>query len=130
MAVAVWKLRPLLVLTRFFQFQDNEHELLNWILDEDSLEIPGKIEKVNPVMLENILSEEPNVVAYFYAEDYDKKSGEILKVKFLNTCFTCMGLKELNANKKILKFKALYRKPNFYSYMCSTRRTTSVEGFT
>ena len=40
-----------------------------------------------------------------------------------------MGLKELNANKKILKFKALYRKPNFYSYMCSTRRTTYVEGF-
>ena len=54
-------------------------------MDEDSLEIPGKIEKVNPVMLENILSEEPNVVVYFYAEDYDKKSGEILKVKILNS---------------------------------------------
>jgi hypothetical protein len=53
---------------------------LNWILDEETLEIPGKIEKVNPVMLENILDEEPNVVVYFYAEDYDKKAVDILKV--------------------------------------------------
>jgi hypothetical protein len=53
---------------------------LNWILDEETLEIPGKIEKVNPVMLENILEEEPNVVVYFYAEDYDKKAVDILKV--------------------------------------------------
>ena len=53
---------------------------MNWILDEETLEIPGKIEKVNPVMLENILDEEPNVVVYFYAEDYDKKAVDILKV--------------------------------------------------
>ncbi len=31
-------------------------------------------------MLENILDEEPNVVVYFYAEDYDKKAVDILKV--------------------------------------------------
>ena len=62
--------------------QSDERALLNWILDEDSLAIPGKIEKVNPAMLENIISSEPNVVVYFYAEDYDKKAADILKVHF------------------------------------------------
>ena len=57
--------------------------MLNWLVDEETLEIPGKIEKVNPVMLQNILDEEPNVVVYFYAEDYDKKAAEILKVNIL-----------------------------------------------
>ncbi len=59
---------------------DDERQLLNWLVDEETLEIPGKIEKVNPVMLQNILDEEPNVVVYFYAEDYDKKAADILKV--------------------------------------------------
>ncbi len=64
----------------FFLAQDDERQLLNWLVDEETLEIPGKIEKVNPVMLQNILDEEPNVVVYFYAEDYDKKAADILKV--------------------------------------------------
>jgi hypothetical protein len=62
-------------------FQSDERALLNWLLDEESLEIPGKIEKVNPTMLDNIIAQEPNVVVYFYAEDYDKKAADILKVR-------------------------------------------------
>jgi len=59
---------------------DNERDLLSWLVDEETLEIPGKIEKVNSVMLENIIDEEESVVVFFYSEDYDKHEEDILKV--------------------------------------------------
>ncbi|XP_018309278.1 uncharacterized protein hlk isoform X4 [Mycetomoellerius zeteki] len=56
---------------------DDEDEVLSWITDEDTLEIPGKIEEVNARMLENILDENDYVVVFFYKEG-DKKSQKIL----------------------------------------------------
>ncbi|XP_018356346.1 PREDICTED: uncharacterized protein LOC108756796 isoform X3 [Trachymyrmex septentrionalis] len=57
---------------------DDEDEVLSWITDEDTLEIPGKIEEVNARMLENILDENDYVVVFFYKEG-DKKSQKILQ---------------------------------------------------
>ncbi|XP_039290477.1 uncharacterized protein LOC111055351 isoform X2 [Nilaparvata lugens] len=56
---------------------EDEDEVLSWLTDEDTLEIPGRIEEVNIRMLENILSENENVVVFFYKED-DKKSLKII----------------------------------------------------
>lgn len=44
---------------------DDEDEVLSWITDEDTLEIPGKIEEVNTKMLDKILSENDHVVVFF-----------------------------------------------------------------
>ncbi|XP_037956564.1 uncharacterized protein LOC119686146 isoform X8 [Teleopsis dalmanni] len=56
---------------------DDEDEVLAWITDEDTLEIPGKIEEVNIKMLDKILAENEHVVVFFYREG-DKKSQKIL----------------------------------------------------
>ncbi|XP_036332475.1 uncharacterized protein LOC118743819 [Rhagoletis pomonella] len=56
---------------------DDEDEVLAWITDEDTLEIPGKIEEVNTKMLDKILSENDHVVVFFYREG-DKRSQKIL----------------------------------------------------
>lgn len=56
---------------------EDEDEVLSWLTDEDTLEIPGKIEEVNSKMLEKILEENDHVVVFFY-EEGDKKSQKIL----------------------------------------------------
>lgn len=44
---------------------DDEDEVLSWLTDENSLEIPGKIEEVNSKMLEKILAENEHIVVFF-----------------------------------------------------------------
>lgn len=44
---------------------EDEDEVLSWLTDENTLEIPGKIEEVNARMLENILDENDFVVVFF-----------------------------------------------------------------
>ncbi|XP_021208946.1 uncharacterized protein LOC114253198 isoform X2 [Bombyx mandarina] len=56
---------------------EDEDEVLAWLTDENTLEIPGKIEEVNSKMLEKILEENDHVVVFFYKEG-DKKSQKIL----------------------------------------------------
>ncbi|XP_059049756.1 uncharacterized protein LOC131844810 isoform X1 [Achroia grisella] len=56
---------------------EDEDEVLSWLTDENTLEIPGKIEEVNSRMLEKILEENDHVVVFFYQEG-DKKSQKIL----------------------------------------------------
>ncbi|XP_034245365.1 uncharacterized protein LOC117647614 isoform X2 [Thrips palmi] len=56
---------------------EDEDEVLAWITDEDTLEIPGRIEEVNARMLDNILDENDHVVVFFYKEG-DKKSQKVL----------------------------------------------------
>ncbi|XP_052740631.1 uncharacterized protein LOC112055044 isoform X5 [Bicyclus anynana] len=56
---------------------EDEDEVLAWLTDENTLEIPGKIEEVNSKMLEKILEENDHVVVFFYKEN-DKKSQKIL----------------------------------------------------
>ncbi|XP_065338912.1 uncharacterized protein hlk isoform X6 [Cloeon dipterum] len=57
---------------------DDEDEILTWVTDEETLEIPGRIEEVNIRMLDNILHDNENVVVFFYAEG-DKKSQKIIQ---------------------------------------------------
>ncbi|XP_031616558.1 uncharacterized protein LOC116336680 isoform X3 [Contarinia nasturtii] len=77
------KLFPQLVFFRnrdplFFKGDlEDEDEVLSWLTDENTLEIPGKIEEVNSKMLEKILGESDHVVVFFYREG-DKKSQKIL----------------------------------------------------
>ncbi|XP_055526874.1 uncharacterized protein LOC129719507 isoform X3 [Wyeomyia smithii] len=56
---------------------NDEDEVLAWLTDEETLEIPGKIEEVNIKMLEKILSENDHIVVFFY-QDEDKKSLKII----------------------------------------------------
>ncbi|KAJ3665010.1 hypothetical protein Zmor_000531 [Zophobas morio] len=56
----------------------DEDEVLAWLTDEDTLEIPDRIEEVNSKMLDKILTENDHVVVYFYKEG-DKKCQKILQ---------------------------------------------------
>lgn len=44
---------------------EDEDEVLAWLTDENTLEIPGRIEEVNMKMLEKILTENDHVVVFF-----------------------------------------------------------------
>lgn len=44
---------------------EDEDEVLAWLTDENTLEIPDRIEEVNSKMLDKILSENDHVVVYF-----------------------------------------------------------------
>ncbi|XP_064212482.1 uncharacterized protein hlk isoform X3 [Tribolium castaneum] len=57
---------------------EDEDEVLAWLTDEDTLEIPDRIEEVNSRMLDKILTENDHVVVYFYKEG-DKKCQKILQ---------------------------------------------------
>ncbi|XP_046406800.1 uncharacterized protein LOC124171637 isoform X5 [Ischnura elegans] len=57
---------------------DDEDEVLAWITDPETLEIPGKIEEVNMRMLEKVLQDNEHVVVFFYKEG-DKKSQKIIQ---------------------------------------------------
>ncbi|CAG9857811.1 unnamed protein product [Phyllotreta striolata] len=57
---------------------EDEDEVLAWLTDENTLEIPDRIEEVNTKMLDKILSENEHVVVYFYKEG-DKRSQKILQ---------------------------------------------------
>ncbi|XP_019768240.2 uncharacterized protein LOC109543133 isoform X2 [Dendroctonus ponderosae] len=57
---------------------EDEDEVLAWLTDENTLEIPDRIEEVNIKMLDKILAENEYVVVYFYKEG-DKRSQKILQ---------------------------------------------------
>ena len=44
---------------------EDEDEVLAWLNDDDTLQIPGRIEEVNVKMLEKLLDENENVVVFF-----------------------------------------------------------------
>lgn len=44
---------------------NDEDEVLAWLTDENTLEIPGKIEEVNMKMLDKILTENDHIVIFF-----------------------------------------------------------------
>lgn len=44
---------------------NDEDEVLSWLTDENTLEIPGKIEEVNMKMLDKILTENDHIVIFF-----------------------------------------------------------------
>jgi hypothetical protein len=44
---------------------EDEDEVLTWLIDEETLKVPGRIEEVNTKMLEKILNEKQFVVVFF-----------------------------------------------------------------
>ena len=46
----------------------DEFDILEWITDRDTLEIPGKIEEVNEDMLDALLEEESDLVVFMYRD--------------------------------------------------------------
>ena len=44
---------------------EDEDEVLSWLNEDSTLEIPGKIEEVNTKMLDKILNEDEHVVVFF-----------------------------------------------------------------
>ena len=52
---------------------------LSWILDEETLEIPGVIEEVGSVMLSRILDEERDVLVFFYEDEDTKALSGVMK---------------------------------------------------
>lgn len=44
---------------------EDEDEVLSWLNEDSTLEIPGKIEEVNAKMLDKILNETEHVVVFF-----------------------------------------------------------------
>ena len=66
----------------FLLYEGDLHDpesTLSWILDEETLEIPGQIEEVGRVMLSKILSEERDVLVFFYEDEDTKKLGTVMK---------------------------------------------------
>ncbi|CAG7689960.1 unnamed protein product [Allacma fusca] len=55
----------------------DEDEVLSWLTDDDSLELPDRIEEVNLKMLQRLLETTEFVCVFFY-RDADKKSQRIL----------------------------------------------------
>ncbi len=51
----------------------DERELLSWLVDTDTLDLPGTIEKINAVMLERLLAETDDVVVLFYDEEQNNR---------------------------------------------------------
>lgn len=56
---------------------NDEDELFSWLVDSDTLDLVGEVEKVNDVMLERIITETTNVAVFFYDEEHHNR--EILK---------------------------------------------------
>ena len=54
-------------------------EALSWLLDEDTLEIPGAVEEVGAVMLARILEQERDVLVFFYEEEDTKSLNSVMK---------------------------------------------------
>lgn len=44
---------------------EDEDEVLTWLVDEETLKVPGRIEEVNTKMLEKLLNEKKFVVVFF-----------------------------------------------------------------
>jgi hypothetical protein len=54
----------------------DERELLAWLIDEETLEIPGQIEEVKRAMLKRLLEEEDHVMVLFYNKELNKKKTQ------------------------------------------------------
>ena len=66
----------------FLAYEGNLHNpqaVLTWLLDEDTLEIPGVIEKVGETMLNKILADERDVLCFFYEDEETRALANIMK---------------------------------------------------
>lgn len=67
----------------FLLYEGSLHDAnaaFSWMLDEDTLEIPGVIEEVGEKMLSRILSDEKDVLCFFYEDEDTKSLSGIMKV--------------------------------------------------
>ena len=67
----------------FVLYQGNLHDAdaaFSWMVDKDTLEIPGVIEEVGEIMLSRILSDERDVLCFFYEDEDTRALAGIMKV--------------------------------------------------
>lgn len=62
---------------------EDEDEVLTWLIDEDTLKVPGRIEEVNTKMLEKILSEKKFVVVFFCEYFFFLRVFILIGIQFL-----------------------------------------------
>lgn len=69
----------------------DEDEILAWLTDEDTMEIPGRIEEVNSRMLEKIIGERSLVVVFFckFFFFYFPCIGHLHKFQNYKFCLEC-----------------------------------------
>lgn len=77
---------------------EDEDEVLAWITDEDTLEIPGRIEEVNARMLDRILDENDHVVVFFC-----KYSKYYTLFSLLKGRFHCIFFYELFQTRRVTR---------------------------
>ena len=53
---------------------------LSWLIDKDTLEIPGQIEEVGEKMLGKVLNDDKDVLTFFYKEEHIDKLKGVFKV--------------------------------------------------
>lgn len=78
----------------------DEDEVLAWLTDENTLEIPGKIEEVNMKMLEKILAENDHIVVFFCKSNSSNFS--VNNINFPQTQKVIKNPKRSSMNSKIL----------------------------
>lgn len=84
---------------------DDEDEVLAWLTDENTLEIPGKIEEVNMKMLEKILAENDHIVVFFCKFDFTNFEKPFLTINS-QTQKVIKNLKRFSMNLKTLMMSA------------------------
>lgn len=84
---------------------DDEDEVLAWLTDENTLEIPGKIEEVNSKMLEKILSENDYVVVFFCESEFwsNQITRRFVIAYFSIVLFVCVCNVDSEGDKKAQK---------------------------
>ena len=67
---------------RFLLYHGDLHDpesTLSWLLDEETLEIPGEIEEVGRTMLSKILDEERDALVFFYEDEETRALSSVMK---------------------------------------------------
>ncbi len=56
----------------------DERDVLTWLVDKDTLDLKGQVEKVGTTMLDKLAKDEEQVVALIYRDGNDKRTQEVL----------------------------------------------------
>ena len=76
----------------------DEKELLSWLIDEETLEIQGKIEEVGKVMLSRLLEEEENVAVLFYETETRQVQNVLETLEKIDESFDRKGIEMVKCN--------------------------------
>ena len=96
----------------------DEKELLSWLIDEETLEIAGKIEKVGKVMLSRLLEEEENVAVLFYESETRQVQNVLETLEKIDESFDRKGIEMVKCNDEDVAMEdyGLKNKPPFLAF--------------